>query len=261
VPLQTNVPSFLLHFLPYVLATTSTVSEFARGHLRVDESAVYNLARAPASILAVFTAHRAHRWLVTPKAHGTPARTPEMHFTEALLALSSVAIVFACVAALTGHSHLDRGALAIVVLWAAYHIVTAVRLLALARRCARNRRATTRFLERLPATIRPIANPLTPFAVDVIAASADGLTLQAQNQATSPPAGTYNGVAEAGTARYAFTIELSDLRGGGRVRWQDDATRTAFDLYLHQRAIEKIAEPSNLPLTFVKTHSDRYSLP
>jgi cellulose synthase (UDP-forming) len=244
VPLQTNAPSFLLHFLPYVLAMSLTVSEFARGHLRVDESAVYNLARAPASILAVFTAHRAHRWRVTPKAHGTPARTPELHFTEALLALSSAAIVFACVAAVTGHSHLDRSALAIVVLWAAYHVVTAARLLALARRCARNRRATTRFIERLPATIRPIDDPQTAFAVDVIAASGDGLTLQTHTQAT-PPAGTYNGVLESGAARYAFTIDLADLRGGGRVRWQDDATRTAFDLYLHQRAIERLSATDN----------------
>jgi cellulose synthase (UDP-forming) len=241
VPLQTSASDFLLHFLPYFLALNVAVTEFARGHLRVDEGAVYNLARAPASVLAVFTAHGAHRWRVTPKAYGTPARALEMRFTEALFMLSAAAIVFACFEAISGRSHLDLGALAIVVAWAAYHVITAGRLLALERRCARNRRARTRFGECLPATLRRAADPQTVYTVDVVTASADGLTLQTRDGSPAPPAGTHNGVLEAGAARYAFTIDLSDLRSGGSVRWADAATEAAFDLYLHRRAIERLS--------------------
>jgi cellulose synthase (UDP-forming) len=240
VPLQTNAQDFLLHFLPSLLATNITLSELARGHLRVDESAIYNLARTPASILAAFTAHGAHRWRVTPKAAGAPLRAPEMRFTEAVLGLSLAAIVFACIESFTGRSQLGRGALAIVVIWAAYHVVTAARLLALERRCARNRRATTRFPEQLPATIQRSGDPQTTYAVDVVAASADGFTLQARNASTTLAAGTYDGVLEAGTARYAFSIDLADIRCGGSVRWPDDGTRMAFDLYLHERAIGRL---------------------
>jgi cellulose synthase (UDP-forming) len=239
VPLQTAAQDFLLHFLPYFLAINVAVSEFARGHLRVDESAVYNLARAPASILAVFTAHGAHRWRVTPKVPGPATRAPEMRFAEALLLLSSAAIAFACLQSSIGRSHLDRGALAIVVVWAAYHVATAGRLLTLERRCARDRRATTRFGEHLPATIRRADEPQAVYAVDVVAASADGLTLQTRDRPASPAGGTYNGVLETKTTHYTFTIELADRRGGGRVIWPDDATRIAFDQYLHQRAIER----------------------
>ena len=241
VPLQTNAQSFLLHFLPYLLATNVTASEFARGHLRVDESAVYNLARAPASILAAFTAHGAHRWRVTPKTHGAPTRAPEMHFAEGLLALSSAAIAFACLESFSRRSHLGLGALAIIVVWAAYHVVTAARLLALERRCARNRRATTRFAEQLPASIRNIDDPQTAYALDAVAASADGLTFRSRNRSATPVAGTYDGMLEAGAARYAFTIDLADLRCGGSLRWPDAATRTAFDLFLHRRAIERLS--------------------
>jgi cellulose synthase (UDP-forming) len=240
VPLQTNAQSFLAHFLPYFVVTNLAASEFARGHLRVDESAVYNLARMPASILAAFTAHGAHRWRVTPKTRGTPVRAPEMRFTEAVLGLSLAAIAFACFEAFAGHSQLGGGALAIVVMWAAYHLIIAARLLALERRCARNRRATTRFAEQLPATIQRTDDPQTAYAVDIVAASADGFTLRARNGSTTPPAGTYDGVLEAGTARYAFNIDLADLRCGGSVRWPGDATRTAFDLNLHERAIERL---------------------
>jgi cellulose synthase (UDP-forming) len=239
LPLQTSAQSFLLHFLPYFLATTIALSEFARGHLRVDESAVYNLARAPASILATFTAHRAHRWRVTPKAPAsTSARAPEMRFTDALLVLSSAAIVFASFMSITGRSHLGHSALAIVAIWAAYHVVTAGRLLALERRCARNRRATTRFRVRFPATITPIDDPREIIGVDILAASAGGLTLQVASRATALLDGTYNGIMEAGVARYAFAIDLVTPRTGNNVRWADDATRTDFDQYLHQRAIE-----------------------
>jgi hypothetical protein len=163
-----------------------------------------------------------------------------MRFTEAVLALSSAAIIFACFEAFTGHSRLGPGVLAIVVIWAAYHVLTAARLLALERRCARNRRATTRFAEQLPATIQRTDDTQTLYAVDVVAASAGGLTLQGRNGSTAPPAGSYDGVLEAGEDRYAFAIDLADLRRGASVRWADGAIRTAFDGYLHQRAIERL---------------------
>jgi hypothetical protein len=111
--------------------------------------------------------------------------------------------------------------------------------LALERRCARNRRATTRFGVWLPANIRPSNDPQTAYAVDVVAASANGLSLQPRNGSAVPP-DSYGGVLESVTAAYTFTIMLTEGRHGGSVRWVDDATRTAFDLFLHQRAIERL---------------------
>jgi hypothetical protein len=115
LPVQTDAPSFLAHFLPYFLVTSLACSEFARGHGRLDASAVYNLARAPMAIVAAFTAHRERRFRVTPKTRGPHQRPPASRFTETLLAVTLAAIAYACVQAQAGRSALTGDALAVVV--------------------------------------------------------------------------------------------------------------------------------------------------
>jgi hypothetical protein len=241
VPLQTDALTFLAFFLPYFIVTTLACDEMARGHVRFGESAVYNLARAPASIVAALTAHRERNFRVTPKTRAPRRRLPETMFAYAFLLATLGAIAYACGAALAGRSPLPASTLAIVVAWAAYHVITALRLLLLENRCARDRRATTRFDENVEATLTPSGDPRGHYAVRAVAVSADGLTLQTQKDAPNPPAGDYHCVLEVADAPVSCRLTVREGGLGGAVKWPDQAARTAFDLLLHQRAIERFA--------------------
>jgi cellulose synthase (UDP-forming) len=239
VPLQTDAASFLIRFVPYYLATTLACSELGRGHLRPNESAIYNLARCPSSILATFTAHRVRRWRVTPKASAKHGRSFEDAFPCAVLLATSAAVVFACGQALAGRSPLAPGALVVVIAWAAYHISTAAHLLILERRCEQERRTATRFDESFAATIRPVDDPSTPYVADVVAASANGLTLRVPDGLPQPSAGRYAGVIDLDGSQFAFRLAFREAGSGGAVQWADEAAGRAFDLLLHQRMNER----------------------
>jgi hypothetical protein len=113
--------------------------------------------------------------------------------------------------------------------------------LLLERRCDRDRRSATRFAEWLPATLTRAGDPHTHYAVDVIAASADGFTFGPRADGAHPPAGAYRGALDAGGAHYTFELALREADLGGAVRWPDEPARSAFDLLLHLRAIEAFA--------------------
>ena len=241
LPVRTDAPTFLAYFIPYFLFTTLAISELARGHARLDESAVYNLARCPASLVATFTAHREPQFRVTPKTRerdvwlGAP-------FTYAFLIVTLGAIVFACGEAVAGRSPFQPATLAVLLVWAAYHVLTAVRLLLLVRRCARERRLLTRFEESVPLTIARSDDPQARFNVFVVAASADGLTLRPRDDDPLPPAGEYAGVLDIADLNLRLELTLRGAGLGGAVRWPDAGARASFDLLLHQRAIERLAE-------------------
>jgi len=241
LPVQTDAASFLVHFVPYFIIITLACSELSRGHGRPDESAVYNLARCPASLVAAFTAWRERRFRVTPKTREARRRLPLSAFTEGLMLVTLAAIAFAGGEAFVGRSPLPWSTLAVVVAWAAYHVVTAIRLLLLERRCEGDRRSATRFAEWLPATLTPAGDPHTQYAVNVIAASAGGFTLEPRADGANPAAGTYRGAIEVGDVRYSFELALRDGQLGGAVRWPDEPARSAFDLLLHLRAIAAFA--------------------
>jgi len=239
LPVRTDATSFLQHFAPYFLVAAFAYTEFARGHGRLDESAVYNLARAPAAILAPFTIGE-RRFLVTPKTR-SERRSAERTFTYALLLGTLAAGAYACAAALAGRSPFATATLAVLGTWAAYHVVTAMRLLMLERRCAHERRATTRFADEFAASIARCDDPQARFAVDVAGACADGFTLRGRPGAPSPPAGAYRGEFDLAGAHFSFEIALGEGHLGGAVRWADATTRAAFDLLLHQRAIARLS--------------------
>lgn len=240
LPVRTDAATFLAFFVPYFAFMTLALTEFSRGHARPDESAVYNLARCPVSLTAPFTWHRRRYYGVTPKTrtHGVWLGAP---FTYAVLLASLGAIVYACGAALAGRSPFPPATLAVLVVWAAYHVVTAVRLLRLAHRCERDRRGATRFPESLPVTIWPDASPGSRFAMEVVAASADGLTLRPRPGGEPPPAGGYRGVFPSAELGAPFELILREAGCGGAVTWPDATGRTAFDLLLHQRVIARLA--------------------
>ncbi len=239
LPVQTTATSFLIHFLPYLVVTNVALSELARGHGRPDESAVYNLARCPAAIIATFTAHRERRFRVTPKTRAPEGATAESVFTYAVLLGTLGAMVFACAQALAGHSPFSPATLAVVIVWAAYHVVTAVRLLMLERRCARDRRATTRFAESFAATLTRVDDPRARFSVEVVAGSADGFTLRGRPGAATPEAGTYRCSIDIGGTAFACELAVREAGLGAAARWNDAAQCEAFDLLLHQRAIAR----------------------
>jgi cellulose synthase (UDP-forming) len=247
LPVRTDAASFLFHFVPYFIATTLAVSEFMRGHGRPDEGAVYNLARCPAAIVATFTAYRERRFHVTPKTRGLRRGFPAILFADALLLSTLGAAVFAGAQFIAGRSPFAAGTLGVLLTWAAYHIVTAGRLLKLERRCARDRRALTRFDETLPATLSPLAGPQTQYAVDVRVASADGFAVRGRGSAPPPPAGAYRGTIDVAHAHFGFEFTVRAGTAGGSVHWAGAAQRTAFDLLLHQRAIQRFtaADPGD----------------
>lgn len=241
LPLQTAAGTFLAYFVPFFLATTITCAEIARGHIRFGASAVYNLARCPASIIATFTAHREWRFHVTPKTRGAKRWLPEMVFTYALLLATLGAIAYACCLAVLGRSPLAGSTLAVIVAWAAYHAVIAVRLLLLERRCALDRRASTRFDENFTAALTRLDSPQTRYALHAMSASADGLTLQDPGDATAPLAGSYQCELVVGGAHFSCELVLHEAGLGGSLSWAAKGTRAAFDPLLHQRAIERFA--------------------
>ncbi len=241
VPLQAGAADFLIHFVPYFLAVTLAFTAFARGHGRPWESAVYNLARCPAPLVAAFTAHRERRFRVTPKTRRARGGGRGSAFTYAVLLVTLAAMALALGAALAGRSPFAASTLAVLLAWAAYHVATAVRLLLLERRCARDRRTSVRFAEALPAAIAPAGAPAARYAVDVVAASAEGFTLRTRADAPRPPAGTYQGEIELAGAAFAFELALRPDGLGGAVCWPDAADRARFDLLLHQRAIVRLA--------------------
>lgn len=240
LPVRTDAATFLAFFLPYFAFMTLALTEFSRGHGRPDESAVYNLARCPVCLTAPFTWHRRRYYGVTPKTrtHGAWLGAP---FTYAVLLASLGAIVYACALALAGRSPFSPATLAVLVVWAGYHVVTAIRLLRLVRRCERERRAATRFPESLPVTIWPDASPESRFAMEVVAASAAGLTLRPRPGGRQPPAGGYRGVFDSVDFGGPFELTLREAGCGGAVSWPDAAVRTAVDLLLHQRVIARLA--------------------
>ena len=240
LPVQTDAATFLAYFVPYVLFTTLAVTELARGHGHPDESAVYNLARCPASIVAAFTWHHERQFRVTPKTR-TQAVWLGAPFTYAVLIATLGAIAFACGEALAGRSPFPPGTLAVLVVWAAYHVVTAARLLLLERHCARDRRAVTRFDDNFRLTIAANGDPAQRFEVEVVSASADGFTLRGHNDDPVPLAGEYHGIVDLADLHLPFALTLREKGLGGTVRWPTATARATFDLLLHERALERLA--------------------
>lgn len=240
VPLQAAPVAFLAHFMPYLLVSTLACIELSRGHLRPEESAVYNLARCTASLTAPFTAHGERRWFVTDKARQPARHRVGSRFPWIVLLATTAAVAYAGAAMLAGRSPLSAGTLAIVGVWGAYNALTAGRLLLLERRCARERRSQTRFGENLVATIRPVDDRGPSHEVEAVVASAGGFTVRPRGDTNPPPPGSYAGAVRAENGTFRFTLELRDA--GGALRWPDAATRAAFDLMLHQRAVRRFAE-------------------
>jgi hypothetical protein len=114
-----------------------------------------------------------------------------------------------------------------------------MRLLLLERRCERDRRAATRIEGDIPATLTRVDDAQNRYGVVIAAASAGGFTLYGSD--APPPAGVYRGELDIGATRFPFEFTLRAANLGGAVRWPDDATRAAFDLALHLRAIEAFA--------------------
>ncbi len=239
LPVQATAASFLIHFLPYLVVTNVALSELSRGYARPDESAVYNLARAPAALIATFTAYRERRFRVTPKTRAPRRTTVAPFFTYAVLLGTLGAIAFACAQALAGRSPFDGATLTVVIVWAAYHVVTAVRLLLLERRCAQDRRTTTRFAESFAATLTRDDDARAQYNVDVVAASADGFTVRGRHGAAPPRAGSYRGAIDIDGAAFTCELTLREAGLGGAAHWTDAAQREAFDLLLHQRTIAR----------------------
>jgi hypothetical protein len=165
---------------------------------------------------------------------------PETIFTYTLLFATLGAIAYACGLAASGRSSLAGSTLAVIVVWAAYHATTAARLLRLERRCATERRSSTRFEESFSATLTRLDNPQEYYAVDVTSASADGLNARIPGAASFPPAGAYHCALDLAGAHFSCELILREGAFGGSLRWPD-ANRAAFDLLLHQRAIERFA--------------------
>ena len=137
VPLRTGAATFTFFFVPYTLAVFLATTEFARGHGRVFESTVYNLTRIPISIRATLGGHRERAFAVTPKTRAVRGRPLEDALPWLVVITTGAAAAYAVAAAYGGRSSLSGAALAVVLVWAAYHTIVAARLIALTRRCAR----------------------------------------------------------------------------------------------------------------------------
>ena len=118
-------------------------------------------------------------------------------------------------------------------------MITAVRLLLLERRCERDRRVTTRFADTFPATLTRLGDRPEQFTVDVIAASADGFTLRTGNGGLVRDTGDYCAAIDISGKTFSCELSVGETRLGGALHWSDAASRAAFDLLLHLRAVER----------------------
>jgi cellulose synthase (UDP-forming) len=245
LPLRTDGLAFALHFIPYAALAWFASNELARGHARIFETAVFNLARVPASIRATFTGHRDRVFLVTPKQRTARTRPLESAFPWLVACVSLTAIVFALLQFMAGRSPLSRDALIIVSAWAAFHVATAAALIAHTRRRAKNRRAATRTACDITATIARNDEPEHARSIRIIEATADGATLSWEPPAHAPPPGTYVARLESGTATFFCTLEVRGKAGaqraGAALIWNTPTDRTAFDLHLQRRTLAWLA--------------------
>jgi len=249
-PLQTDAASFVVHFVPYFLATLLACSALGQGHLRPFESTVYNLARAPTAIVATFTAQRERHFAVTPKTRSPRPRSLEGTPPLLVLLVTLGAIAFALVQAQAGRWPLGGGALALLVAWAGFHVAVAARLLLLTGRCSRDRRVATRFRTRFALRLTPAGEPAAAHAVLIVAATADGFTLRSPSGAAPPAPGAYTGVLELAGERFAFELVVrpapAGTVAGGPLRWADARARARFDLALHRHALAQFASGARL---------------
>ena len=133
VPLATNGATFLAFYIPYLAVTWVAFDVFSRGHMRVFQGAVFNLARVPSSIRATISGHRlGRRFRVTPKERRDAHAPRSVHeaFPWLVALVSCAAIAYAAVRSAAGAPLLPADALAIVSVWAAYNAATAIRLIA-----------------------------------------------------------------------------------------------------------------------------------
>lgn len=245
-PLRSDAGTYALYFVPYFLALTLAYNEIARGHGRLIETGVFNLARCTTAFAAVAALRPENRrFRVTPKTRGPRTDAFGDTFPWLVVALTFAGITVAAGGMLSGRSGLPAGTLVIVGTWAAFNALTAGRLLLLARRTRRNRRAATRFRCSFRATIAHVDAPATYQSVEVVAATADGFTLRTQAGTGVLAAGRYQGTLDLAGTDVPFAIGLREPGGerlaGGAVTWRDPVARAAFDLALHQLAIGRLA--------------------
>lgn len=243
-PLSTNAGAYLLHFLPYFVASVLAFEELGRGHGRFLESELYNLARCVTSIHATFAlGNRKLAFRVTPKTRQRGADVIGMMLPWLVLLGTLGASALALYRVVMGVSPFPEDSLAIVLAWAGFTAWIAVRLIALAHRCARNRRTATRLPCAIPAMLSAQADGPAAWA-EILAATPDGVTLRT-NLGSAPPIARMHRL-ELALAGRPFTVAVAleprgDGRYGGALRWRCEADRAAFDVALHQRYIRRLA--------------------
>jgi cellulose synthase (UDP-forming) len=250
LPVTTDAANFLARFVPYALASMLACRIVSRGHLRIFDAWVYNLARCPTSVLACVLALRKRRYRVTPKARDGSTQWIESAFPTVLALATLAAIAFAVARSAANRSPLGTDAVAVLSAWALLHVAAAARLLLLTRRCATDRRRSTRFPCDLPARFTMGSEAAPAGMVGVTEASADGLTFRQRATWPLPAVGPCSGTIELGGElhRFSCTVWVGTDRAGAVLSWPDAAARARFDLALHYRVIERLAAAPSVGL-------------
>jgi cellulose synthase (UDP-forming) len=242
-PFQANLLPWLAFTAPYFSLSILGFEEFARGHGRLFDQEVYNLARCPASLraFAQLLWARPLRFWVTPKG---PPRRSQSIVSWVVLAGTSAAVGVALWRSLHGRSQFPADSLIILMLWAGFAMVTAARLCVLTRRCNHDRRRTQRFPVQIPAILKSTADDAM-HQVLITSVSAGGLSLRAAAPtATLPPGRHVVGMTLLGKD-LCHDLVLGPVRSNGehgaQLIWANAAATDNYEYAIHVMRIRTLA--------------------
>ncbi|HEX4048829.1 MAG TPA: glycosyltransferase [Elusimicrobiota bacterium] len=242
-PMESRLGPWAAVSLPYFALSVLAFEEIARGQGRFFKNEVFNVARCTSQIRALFSAGGRLAFHVTPKVRLKDHAKIGFVFPWLVLAWTAAALAAAAWRLAEGRSALGRGCLGIAVVWAVFGAASCARLCGLTRRCARNRRASTRFPVEFAARLRAESSPGDVREAVITDVSPGGLTLRAAS-ARGLPAGPCVAAFTVLGREYSLRVGLrphSPRTSGGPLLGLEAAARDDFEHAIHVDRIRYLA--------------------
>jgi hypothetical protein len=186
-PMETRFALWAAFSIPYFILSVVSFEEIGRGQGRFFKNEVFNVARCTSQMRALLSAGRSRlAFSVTPKVRLKDHERIGFVFPWLVLAWTAAALALASWRLAAGRLAVGRDCLAIAMLWAVFSSTSCARLCALTRRCARNRRASTRFPVSFDARLWAEAAPNELHPVVIEDVSPGGLSLRAADSGRLP---------------------------------------------------------------------------
>jgi cellulose synthase/poly-beta-1,6-N-acetylglucosamine synthase-like glycosyltransferase len=244
-PMETRFGPWAAFSLPYFALSVLSFEEIGRGQGRFFKNEVFNVARCTSQMRALLGAGRRRlAFSVTPKVRLKDHEKIGFVFPWLVLAWTAAALAIATWRLAEGRLTIGRDCLAIAMLWAVFSSSSCARLCGLTRRCARNRRAFTRFPVSLEARLWAESSPGEIRAAVIEDVSPGGLSLRAPDSGRLP-SGPCVVVFFVLGREFALRVDLKpvspDGLSGGPFLELESPARDAFEHAIHVHRIRYLA--------------------